>query len=87
MFSPTALSEDAGTLPKFVEKVPNITVTVGRDALLPCTVEQLKSYKVSEHLWTLGDGKLKMFSFCDSCFFFVTLSSGALPSSKSYCYV
>ncbi|XP_069984729.1 lachesin [Penaeus vannamei] len=46
-FPPIALSEDAGSLPRFVEKVPNITVTVGRDALLPCTVEQLKSYKVA----------------------------------------
>ncbi|XP_063587794.1 lachesin-like [Penaeus indicus] len=34
-------------LPKFIETVPNITVTVGRDALLPCTVEQLKGFKVS----------------------------------------
>lgn len=34
-------------LPKFIETVPNITVTVGRDALLPCTVEQLKGFKVA----------------------------------------
>ncbi|XP_069960623.1 neurotrimin-like [Cherax quadricarinatus] len=40
-------SEDVGLMPKFVEDVPNITVTVGRDALLPCTVEQLRGYKVA----------------------------------------
>nr|XP_045609469.1 lachesin-like isoform X1 [Procambarus clarkii] len=40
-------SEDVGALPKFIENVPNITVTVGRDALLPCTVEQLKGFKVA----------------------------------------
>ncbi|XP_071540302.1 lachesin-like [Panulirus ornatus] len=39
-------SEDVD-LPKFIENVPNITVTVGRDALLPCTVEQLKGFKVA----------------------------------------
>ncbi|KAK4298258.1 hypothetical protein Pmani_029380 [Petrolisthes manimaculis] len=32
-------------LPEFVKEVPNITVTVGRDALLPCTVESLMGYK------------------------------------------
>ncbi|XP_042218222.1 lachesin-like [Homarus americanus] len=41
------LSEDEESLPKFIENVPNITVTVGRDALLPCTVEQLKGFKVA----------------------------------------
>lgn len=32
--------------PRFVEPVPNVTVTVGRDALLACVVEDLRSYKV-----------------------------------------
>nr|XP_045595287.1 lachesin-like [Procambarus clarkii] len=39
--------EDVGLLPKFIEDVPNITVTVGRDALLPCTVEGLMGFKVA----------------------------------------
>ncbi|XP_063858926.1 lachesin-like isoform X1 [Scylla paramamosain] len=39
-------SEDVD-VPRFPEQVPNITVTVGRDALLPCTIEQLKGYKVA----------------------------------------
>ncbi|XP_042228268.1 lachesin-like isoform X2 [Homarus americanus] len=47
MTSLAGSSEDVGLLPKFVENVPNITVTVGRDALLPCTVEQLKGFKVA----------------------------------------
>lgn len=49
LFTPplAAVSEERDELPKFVEEVPNITVTVGRDALLPCTVEQLKGYKVA----------------------------------------
>ncbi|XP_066940800.1 lachesin-like [Macrobrachium rosenbergii] len=46
--APMAASNgENGAMPRFVEKVPNITVTVGRDAMLPCTVEQLKGYKVA----------------------------------------
>ena len=41
-----------GLLPRFTKDVPNITVTVGRDALLPCTVEQLRGFKVS--VWILS---------------------------------
>lgn len=33
--------------PKFDEPIPNVTVTVGRDASLPCVVSNLGSYKVS----------------------------------------
>ncbi|CAH2040507.1 unnamed protein product, partial [Iphiclides podalirius] len=33
--------------PRFVEPVSNVTVTVGRDALLACVVEDLKGYKVA----------------------------------------
>ncbi|MPC71559.1 hypothetical protein E2C01_065837 [Portunus trituberculatus] len=44
--SSAVVSEDKDELPRFIEDVPNITVTVGRDALLPCTVEQLKGYKI-----------------------------------------
>ena len=32
--------------PKFVEPIPNVTVTVGRDASLPCVVNNLGTYKV-----------------------------------------
>lgn len=32
--------------PRFVEPVTNVTVTVGRDALLACVVEDLRGYKV-----------------------------------------
>lgn len=32
--------------PRFAEPIPNITVTVGRDALLACVVENLKGHKV-----------------------------------------
>lgn len=32
--------------PKFVEPIPNVTVPVGRDASLPCVVENLGTYKV-----------------------------------------
>ncbi|XP_071516419.1 lachesin-like isoform X2 [Panulirus ornatus] len=48
LLTPLAVvSEDEESLPRFIENVPNITVTVGRDALLPCTVEQLKGFKVA----------------------------------------
>ncbi|GBP84560.1 hypothetical protein EVAR_89543_1 [Eumeta japonica] len=33
------------TFPRFVEPVTNVTVTVGRDALLACVVEDLRGYK------------------------------------------
>lgn len=33
--------------PRFAEPIPNITVTIGRDALLGCVVDNLKNYKVS----------------------------------------
>lgn len=34
------------SFPRFAEPIPNNTVTVGRDALLACVVENLKGYKV-----------------------------------------
>ena len=34
-------------LPRFAEPIPNITVTIGKDALLACVVDNLKSYRVS----------------------------------------
>ncbi|KAK3928009.1 Tyrosine-protein kinase transmembrane receptor ROR2 [Frankliniella fusca] len=36
--------------PKFAEPIPNVTVTVGRDALLACVVDNLQSYKVKKNL-------------------------------------
>ncbi|CAH2015913.1 unnamed protein product [Acanthoscelides obtectus] len=33
--------------PKFAEPIPNVTVALGRDASLPCVVENLGSYKVA----------------------------------------
>lgn len=35
------------SFPRFAEPIPNITVTIGRDALLGCVVDNLKNYKVS----------------------------------------
>lgn len=44
--SHTRLLEDS-SMPKFAESIPNITVSVGKDALLSCVVENLNNYKVS----------------------------------------
>lgn len=33
--------------PRFAQPIPNITVAVGRDANMPCLVENLGIYKVS----------------------------------------
>ncbi|XP_049537768.1 lachesin [Anopheles darlingi] len=35
------------SFPRFAEPIPNITVTIGRDALLACVVDNLKGYKVA----------------------------------------
>ena len=34
-------------MPRFADLIPNITVTLGRDALLSCVVDHLKGFKVS----------------------------------------
>lgn len=34
--------------PRFAEPIPNVTVALGRDANLPCVVENLGTYKVSQ---------------------------------------
>lgn len=34
--------------PRFAEPIPNVTVTVGRDALLACVVDNLKGFKVNK---------------------------------------
>lgn len=44
--SHTRFLEDS-SMPKFAESIPNITVSVGKDALLSCVVENLNNYKVS----------------------------------------
>jgi hypothetical protein len=33
-------------LPRFAEPILNVTVTIGRDALLACLVDNLRGYKV-----------------------------------------
>lgn len=38
-------------LPRFAEPIPNVTVTIGRDALLACVVDNLRGYKVIQ--WTV----------------------------------
>jgi hypothetical protein len=38
-------------LPRFAEPIPNVTVTIGRDALLACVVDNLRGYKVIQ--WTI----------------------------------
>ncbi|XP_028030175.1 lachesin-like [Bombyx mandarina] len=45
--SGSVTSSDESMFPRFVEPVPNVTVTVGRDALLACVVEDLRGYKVA----------------------------------------
>lgn len=47
--------------PRFAEPIPNITVTVGRDALLACVVDNLKAYKVNV-LWEFSTS-IDIFSF------------------------
>ncbi|KAF2368761.1 Immunoglobulin V-set domain [Trinorchestia longiramus] len=37
--------EEAASLPRFLEPIPNKTVVVGRDVILPCSVDNLKGYK------------------------------------------
>ncbi|CAG4970644.1 unnamed protein product [Parnassius apollo] len=38
---------DESMYPRFAEPIPNVTVTVGRDALLACVVDNLRSFKVA----------------------------------------
>jgi hypothetical protein len=34
-------------MPRFAESIPNITVTIGKEAVLACVVDNLKNYKAS----------------------------------------
>ncbi|XP_069688999.1 lachesin-like isoform X3 [Periplaneta americana] len=45
----TAIEEftNEALLPRFAEPIPNVTVTIGRDALLACVVDNLRGYKVA----------------------------------------
>lgn len=36
--------------PRFAEPIPNVTVALGRDASLPCVVENLGTYKVRRNI-------------------------------------
>lgn len=38
------------SFPRFAENISNVTVTVGRDALLACVVDNLRGFKVSAPL-------------------------------------
>jgi hypothetical protein len=39
-------------MPRFAENIPNVTVTLGKDALLACVVENLRGYKVGrKHIY------------------------------------
>ncbi|XP_046400505.1 lachesin-like isoform X3 [Ischnura elegans] len=40
-------SNTEALLPRFTESIPNVTVSVGKDALLACIVENLRGYKVA----------------------------------------
>lgn len=40
-------------LPKFGERLQNITVPVGRDAVLICVVDNLQTYKVNFHCFPI----------------------------------
>lgn len=46
---PTSIEEfnNEGLFPRFAEPIPNVTVSVGRDALLACVVDNLRGYKVA----------------------------------------
>ncbi|CAO1363115.1 unnamed protein product [Diamesa hyperborea] len=46
IISTLSIGEKAN-FPRFAEPIPNITVTIGRDALLACVVDNLKAYKVA----------------------------------------
>lgn len=42
------------SFPRFAEPIPNVTVTVGRDALLACVVDNLRGFKVSRVGWWIA---------------------------------
>ncbi|XP_051858479.1 lachesin isoform X2 [Drosophila albomicans] len=40
-------AQEEADMPRFAEPIANVTVSIGRDALLACVVENLKGYKVA----------------------------------------
>lgn len=40
--------------PRFAEPIPNVTVTVGRDALLACVVDNLRGFKVNIKIYYIN---------------------------------
>lgn len=36
------------SFPRFAEQIPNVTVSVGRDALMACVVDNLRGFKVGK---------------------------------------
>lgn len=48
--------------PEFVGMIPNLTISVGRDAKFPCIVNNLDTYRVSYHHFVNN-------SCCCCCFF------------------
>ncbi|XP_043864622.1 peroxidasin homolog isoform X2 [Drosophila mojavensis] len=44
---PQQTALDDADMPRFAEPIANVTVSIGRDALLACVVENLKGYKVA----------------------------------------
>lgn len=46
--------------PKFAEPIPNVTVALGRDASLPCVVENLGKYKVCTKYFIIVRGTIRM---------------------------
>lgn len=42
---------NANLMPRFAHPIGNVTVAVGRDASLPCAVENLGPFKVSFLQW------------------------------------
>ncbi|XP_058791224.1 lachesin-like isoform X2 [Phymastichus coffea] len=43
----SSLGDEHDSLPRLVEPIQNVTVSVGRDALLACVVDNLRNYKVA----------------------------------------
>lgn len=57
------ISVTEAMMPRFAESIPNVTVTIGRDALLACVVENLRGYKVGE-LLSINIRELKKNEIC-----------------------
>lgn len=67
--------------PEFVEQVPNVTVSVGRDAKFPCKVNKLDTYRVSFIFSVPRTGD----SFCIFFCFWALFDSSDLLLGKKDC--